>query len=59
MSGGDGQYICAWCGQLFAKAHPLGAPPKYCKRSHRQMAYQKRREDRLVAEALAAVKHHG
>lgn len=34
---------CAWCGQKFASPGGPGRPPKYCRRSHRQRAYESRR----------------
>lgn len=34
---------CAWCGGRFAVTKGPGRPPKYCRRSHRQRAYESRR----------------
>lgn len=34
---------CAWCGGSFAVAAGPGRPPKYCRRSHRQRAYESKR----------------
>ena len=34
---------CAWCGQKFASPGGPGRPAKYCRRSHRQRAYESRR----------------
>lgn len=31
---------CAWCGTTFAIGGTVGRPPKYCKRSHRQRAFE-------------------
>lgn len=36
-------FSCAWCGALFAGAGGAGRPRRYCKRSHRQRAYEARR----------------
>lgn len=35
---------CAWCGRTFAWGGGPGRPPSYCRRSHRQRAYEARRE---------------
>lgn len=35
---------CAWCGRAFEWAGGPGRPPAYCRRSHRQRAYEARRE---------------
>ena len=34
---------CQWCGGEFAAPHGPGRPPRYCRRSHRQRAYEARR----------------
>jgi hypothetical protein len=34
---------CEWCGERFALARGPGRPPKYCRKSHRQRAYEARR----------------
>lgn len=33
---------CAWCGDRFKPPGGPGRPPKYCRRSHRQRAYESR-----------------
>lgn len=35
---------CAWCGARFEVAGGPGRPAAYCRRSHRQRAYEARRE---------------
>jgi hypothetical protein len=35
--------MCEWCGQLFTPAERRGPVPRYCRASHRQRAYEKRR----------------
>ena len=35
---------CAWCGAAFTWGGGPGRPPSYCRRSHRQRAYEARRE---------------
>jgi hypothetical protein len=34
---------CAWCGERFAISAGPGRRPRYCRRSHRQRAYESRR----------------
>ena len=34
---------CGWCGERFPVPGGPGRPPKYCRRSHRQRAYEARR----------------
>ena len=34
---------CAWCGTSFAVGGGQGRPPRFCRRSHRQRAYEARR----------------
>jgi len=34
---------CAWCGASFDVAGGTGRPPRFCRRSHRQRAYESRR----------------
>lgn len=34
---------CEWCGVEFAGEGGPGRPPRYCRRSHRQRAYEARR----------------
>lgn len=34
---------CAWCGERFLVPAGPGRRPKYCRRSHRQRAYESRR----------------
>lgn len=33
---------CGWCGGEFAVPGKVGRPPQFCKRSHRQRAYEAR-----------------
>jgi len=35
---------CAWCGEAFKVATGPGRPRRYCRKSHRQRAYEARRE---------------
>jgi hypothetical protein len=35
---------CAWCGGAFKSAAGPGRPQRYCRASHRQRAYEARRE---------------
>jgi hypothetical protein len=35
---------CAWCGGAFKVARGPGRPQRYCRKSHRQRAYEARRE---------------
>ncbi|MEN8233684.1 MAG: hypothetical protein ABFR89_02030 [Actinomycetota bacterium] len=35
---------CAWCGGAFAVTPGPGRPQRYCRKSHRQRAYEARRE---------------
>lgn len=35
---------CAWCGGAFATSSGPGRPRRYCRSSHRQRAYEARRE---------------
>lgn len=37
---------CAWCGGAFTYAAGPGRPQRYCRTSHRQRAYEARREAR-------------
>lgn len=34
---------CAWCGTSFEVSGGQGRPPRFCRRSHRQRAYESRR----------------
>ena len=34
---------CGWCGRVLAKSGGPGRPRRYCRRSHRQRAYEARR----------------
>lgn len=34
---------CEWCGGEFSAGNGPGRPPRYCRRSHRQRAYEARR----------------
>ena len=44
MSNGDGSLNCEWCGRPFERPHSRGPVPRFCSRSHRQRAYEGRRE---------------
>ena len=44
MSSGDGSLNCEWCGRPFERPHSRGPVPRFCSRSHRQRAYEGRRE---------------
>ena len=48
---------CSWCGERFAVPGGPGRRPKYCKRSHRQRAYEARQVavDRGLAEGEVLV----
>ena len=35
--------LCAWCGRTFAPSGGLGRKARYCRRSHRQRAFEARR----------------
>lgn len=39
----DGHSRCQWCGVVFADSEGPGRPRRYCRRSHRQRAYEARR----------------
>jgi hypothetical protein len=43
ISAGDRRATCAWCGAGFESARRRGPAPDYCRRSHRQRAYEARR----------------
>lgn len=49
---------CEWCGAVFRIAAGPGRPSRYCKRSHRQRAYEARRlaSDRGLAVDEVLVK---
>ncbi|WP_225102675.1 hypothetical protein [Streptomyces sp. CoH27] len=49
----DGAKLCAWCGGSI-KQSGVGRSRDYCKRLCREQAYRKRRDQRLIDEALAA-----
>ena len=36
--------FCAWCGEAIPSRAGPGRPARYCRRSHRQRAYEARRE---------------
>ena len=40
----EGWSRCLWCGGALPAPHRLGRPRRYCRRSHRQRAYEARRE---------------
>lgn len=48
---------CLWCGERFALAGGPGRKPKYCRRSHRQRAYEARQfaVDRGLADGEVLV----
>lgn len=48
---------CLWCGERFAIAGGPGRRPKYCRRSHRQRAYEARQVavDRGLADGEVLV----
>lgn len=48
---------CVWCGERFAIAGGPGRRPKYCRRSHRQRAYEARQVavDRGLADGEVLV----
>ena len=45
--------ICKWCGKEFERTNNRGPIPKYCKQSHRQRAYEKRRWKEWAMSDLA------
>ncbi|MFE3907208.1 hypothetical protein ACFXPY_45080 [Streptomyces sp. NPDC059153] len=49
----DGAKLCAWCGGSIRQTG-VGRSKDYCKRLCREQAYRKRRDQRLIDEALAA-----
>ncbi|MER5733943.1 hypothetical protein ABT084_37405 [Streptomyces sp. NPDC002138] len=49
----DGAKLCGWCGGTIRQSG-VGRSRDYCKRLCRDQAYKKRRDQRLVDEALAA-----
>ncbi|GIU93398.1 MAG: hypothetical protein KatS3mg011_2304 [Acidimicrobiia bacterium] len=40
---------CTWCGKSFPRGKGPGRPPLYCRRSHRQRAYEARTLGRVHA----------
>lgn len=42
---------CEWCGEVFVAANTRGPVPKFCRRSHRQRAYEATRTDAAVPAA--------
>jgi hypothetical protein len=46
-----GTLICEWCGNPFARESAKGPAPRYCSRSHRQRAYECRRQGRLTSDS--------
>jgi len=42
---------CVWCDKQFERRSTRGPVPKYCSASHRQRAYEARRNQALYAEA--------
>ncbi|MER5675295.1 hypothetical protein [Pseudonocardia alni] len=49
----DGTRLCAWCGGPVRQSG-VGRAKEYCKQGCREMAYRARREQRRIAEAVAA-----
>ncbi|WP_329156472.1 hypothetical protein OIU91_43305 (plasmid) [Streptomyces sp. NBC_01456] len=49
---GAGAKLCGWCGGPI-KQSGVGRSRDYCTRLCRERAYRRRRDDRLIAEALA------
>lgn len=43
---------CAWCGEP-VRQHGIGRTREYCSRSHRELAYRDRKQQRLIDEAVA------
>ncbi|MBK3534543.1 hypothetical protein JHN61_26105 [Streptomyces sp. MBT67] len=52
----DGTKLCAWCGDVIRQSG-VGRSRDYCRRLCRDRAYKKRRDQRLIDEAVAAVRH--
>ncbi|MFI5526897.1 hypothetical protein [Streptomyces platensis] len=50
---GAGNKLCGWCGGAI-KQSGVGRSRDYCTRLCRERAYRKRRDERLITEALAA-----
>lgn len=42
---------CEWCGEPIPTTAGTGRLPRFCKTSHRQRAYEKRKADAALAEA--------
>ena len=44
---GQVETVCVWCGESFSYVPSKrgGVPPRYCRRSHRQRAYEARKAD--------------
>ncbi|MFF9432058.1 hypothetical protein [Streptomyces sp. NPDC014746] len=51
-----GAKLCAWCGGAIRQSG-VGRSRDYCQRLCRDQAYKKRRDQRLIDDALAAVRH--
>ena len=41
--------ICEWCGRSFERTNVYGPIPKYCTPSHRQRAYEARKDMRTIS----------
>jgi hypothetical protein len=41
---------CAWCGEAFERPNTRGPAPLYCRKSHRQRAYEVRGYNQLLIE---------
>jgi len=41
---------CAWCGELFERRGTRGPAPLYCRKSHRQRAYEVRGYNKAIIE---------
>jgi hypothetical protein len=50
---------CAWCEKPFERTTTMGPVPRYCSGSCRQRAYEQRRLERLISEALAPYQTEG
>lgn len=47
------ELTCEWCGDTFTRSHSKGPVPKFCRPSHRQRSYERRKDKRLQAVADA------
>lgn len=44
--------ICEYCGFEFERPHRKGRPPKFCTPAHKQRAYELRKVERLIEQAI-------